>query len=352
VRSVTVAVVNYEGAAHLGATLPSVRALEGPVVERLLVDSGSTDGSVERVRREFPEFRVIELGANLGPSAARNRALREAKAPLVLCLDNDVRPAPDCLVRLLAHVGEGVAAVAPRALLDADPGRVHYDGAHFHYAGLLSLPGYYEEVSRLPARPAREVDAAIALALLVDRESVLEAGGFAEEYFILFEDQDLSYRLRARGRRIVSDPEAIVFHRGGTSGFSLRPGTAYSERRVFLHSRNRWLFVMRNYRPRTILVALPGLLLYEAVAAALALSEGHFGAYLRGKREAIAGARRARAARRALERGRVLPDRSLLRGGPLSVTPSVRAGRARSLLFRALEGSLALWWRLARGLAA
>ncbi|MGH7152048.1 MAG: glycosyltransferase family 2 protein, partial [Planctomycetota bacterium] len=131
VEPVTVAVVNYQGATHLPAVLPAVRALEGPVAERLLVDSGSSDGSVDLVRRAFPEFRVIELGSNLGPAAARNRALREARTRLVLLLDNDVVPEPDCLRRLLAAFVPGVAAVCPRALLEADPARIHYDGAHF-----------------------------------------------------------------------------------------------------------------------------------------------------------------------------------------------------------------------------
>lgn len=347
----TVAVVNYQGATHLPAVLPAVRALEGPVAERLLVDSGSTDGSADLVRRTAPEFRVIELGANLGPAAARNRALREAKTRLVLLLDNDVVPEPDSLRRLLAAFGPGVAVASPRALLDADRSRIHYDGAHFHYAGLFSLRRFYEPVGSVEAGDPVEVDGAIGLALLLDREAALEVGGFEERYFILFEDQDLSYRLRATGRRILSVPQARVFHRAGTEGFSLRPGTDYAPRRTFLHSRNRCLFVMRNYRTRTILAAAPGLLLYEALSLAFALANGHLGAYFRGKREALALARSARQARRELEARRRLPDRALLRGGPLTITPQVRAGAVRRLLHRLVEGALAGWWAVGRRLA-
>src|SRR5262245_152686 len=142
-EAVTVAVVNYQGATHLPAALPAVRALEGPVAERLLIDSGSSDGSVDLVRRSFPEFRVIELGSNLGPAAARNRALREARTRLVLLLDNDVVPDPDSLRHLLAAFAPGVAAATPRALLDSDRTRIHYEGAHFHYVGLFALRNFY-----------------------------------------------------------------------------------------------------------------------------------------------------------------------------------------------------------------
>lgn len=348
---VTVVVVNYEGVGHLPTVLPAVRALEGPVVESIFVDSGSTDGSVALVRREFPEFRVIELKQNLGPAAARNRGMRESRTQLVFTLDNDVVPAPDCLRTLLEAFGPGVAAACPRALLDSDRSRIHYDGAYFHYAGLFALRNFYAPIDSAPAGGPVEVDGAVALALLLDREAALEVGGFEEKYFILFEDQDLSYRLRACGNRIVSVPEARVFHRGGTAGFSLRPGSGYAAHRTFLHARNRWLFLMRNYRRRTVLAALPGLLLYEGLSLGFALANGHLGEWLRGKREALSVRPEARQARRALEARRVLSDRALLRGRPLTITPQVKAGGLRSFAHRVLEVALAGWWAVARGLA-
>ncbi|HET6204995.1 MAG TPA: glycosyltransferase family 2 protein [Planctomycetota bacterium] len=348
---VTVVVVNHQGERHLPSTLPAIAALEGPVAERILVDSGSEDASLRIVRERFPQFRVIALGSNRGPAAARNRALAEAKTRLLLTFDNDVVPEADCLRRLLEAWRSGVVAAAPRAILDADRSRIHYDGAWFHYAGLFALRHFYAPLDPAAAGGAVEVDGAIALALLLDREAALAAGGFEEGYFILFEDQDLCYRLRASGGTILSVPGARVLHRAGTEGFSLRPGTGYAERRTFLHARNRWLFLMRNYRPRTAFAALPGLLLYEALSFGFALRNGHAAAYLRGKAEALRARAAARAAREALERRRVLPDRSLLRGRPLTITPSLRKGWLRGLLFRAVEEALAAWWGIGRRLA-
>ncbi len=348
---VTVAVVNYQGSTHLPAVLPAVSALEGRIAERILVDSGSTDGSVDLVRRTFPEFRVIELGSNLGPAAARNRALREARTRLVLLLDNDVVPGPDGLRRLLAALGPGVAAVCPRALLEADPARIHYDGAHFHYVGLFALRNFYGALETAGEEGPVEVDGAVALALLLDRAASLEVGGFAEEYFFAFEDLDFSYRLRASGRRILAVPAVRVLHRGGTAGLSFRSGDAYGERRTFLHARNRWLFLLRNYRARTLLAAAPGIALYEALAFVLALAGGNLGAFFRGRFEALRAIPRARRERREFERLRRLPDRALLRGRPLSVTPSVRAGALRSALHRSVEAALAAWWAIGRRLA-
>ena len=68
------------------------------------------------------------------------------------------------------------------------------------------------------------VDCAVAVALLLDRDAVFAAGGYDESFFILFEDLDLSFRLRALGHRILSVEDAIVLHKGGTPGISFREG--------------------------------------------------------------------------------------------------------------------------------
>src|SRR5262249_26955684 len=128
-----------------------------------------------------------------------------------------------------------------------------------------------------------EVGCAVAVALLLDRDAILGAGGYDETFFILFEDLDLSYRLRALGSRILSVEDAIVLHKGGTSGLSYREGPAYPASRVFFHSRNRWLFLAKDYRAWTLVVALPGLLLYEVAWLGFAIASGGLLGWIRGK---------------------------------------------------------------------
>ena len=89
-RSVSVGVVNYNGESYLKRTLRAVECLGSAIDDVLLIDSGSTDGGAALVREHFPRVRVIPLGANLGPGAARNRAISEAEHDRVLLIDNDV----------------------------------------------------------------------------------------------------------------------------------------------------------------------------------------------------------------------------------------------------------------------
>lgn len=350
---VSVVVVNWNGERYLDSCLASVATLEGGVEEVLVVDNASTDGSLAFLRERHPSVRVVRLDRNEGPARARNVGMRAAANRWVLALDNDAVLAPDVLDKLAgaAASAPGIAIVQPRSVFHTEPGRVHYDGGGFHYAGLISLRNFYQPVAQAEGRGTLDVDCAVAVALLVDRDAVLEAGGYDEDYFILFEDLDLSYRLRALGGRIVSVEDAVVLHQGGTPGISFREGPSYPGSRVYYHARNRWLFVAKDYRVRTILVALPGLFLYETIWFGFAVLSGGFGAWLRGKWRFLGLLPSVLEKRRAFQAIRRVPDRDLLVGGPLTVTPAVGSSAWKRAVLGALDLSLRAWWSIARILA-
>jgi GT2 family glycosyltransferase len=348
---VSVVVVNYNGEQHLGPCLEAVGRLTGPVDEILVVDNASTDASRALVARLCPAARLISLERNEGPGPARNAGMRAARNRWVLALDNDAVVSEPLLEQLLAARAAGVAIVQPRSVLDDEPERVHYDGGGFHYAGLIALRNFHAPRARAQGLGTVEVDCAVAVALLVDRETLLAVGGYDARYFILFEDLDLSYRLRARGLRILSVADAIVRHRGGTAGLSFRGGPSYPRARVFLHARNRWMFLARNYAARTLLVAAPGLVLYELASFVFACAAGAPGEWWRGKREACGRWRELRRERREDARARTVGDGALLVGGPLALTPALAASGPRRVLAGVLDALLRAWWALARPLA-
>ncbi len=350
---VSVVVVNYNGAAYLDECLGAVRALADAVDEVILVDNASTDASLALVRERFPDVRILALATNDGPCPARNAGMRAARHRWVLALDNDAVVAPDTLAKLAqaAAADASIAIAQPRSVFAAEPGRVHYDGGAFHYVGLIALRNFYAPIERAQGRGVVAVDCAVAVALLVDRDALLAAGGYDETMFILFEDLDLSYRLRATGRRIVSVEDCLVLHKGGTPGISFREGPRYPGSRVFFHSRNRWTFLAKCYRRRTLLVAAPGLLVYEVVWLVFALLQGHLGDWWRGKRAFFALGETRRPARAAFQAARTVRDRDLLVGGPLTITPALKARTLRALFDRILSAALRAWWWLARPLA-
>jgi GT2 family glycosyltransferase len=292
------------------------------------------------------------MAHNDGPCPARNAGMRAAANKWVLALDNDAIVASDTLEKLAHAVqtappGQHVVLAQPRSVFHSDPGRVHYDGGSFHYVGLISLRNFYVPLAEADGNGVVPVDCIVSVAVLVDRDVVLAVGGYDEAFFILFEDLDLSYRLRASGYTILSVEDAIVRHRGGTPGISYREGPRYPTSRVFYHSRNRWLFLAKNYRAWTLCVALPGLALYECVWLGFAVASGSLGAWLRGKVRVLKLLGHVRRERRACQSRRSVGDRSLLRGSALTLTPSVAASAAKRILVSVLDHALSLWWSLA-----
>jgi GT2 family glycosyltransferase len=347
---ISVVVVNFDGQAYLGRCLEALRAAGPGIDELLLVDNASKDESLAIAAR-FPEVRVLPLARNDGPCPARNAGLRAARNRWVLLLDNDALLQPGALARLVAAVEQGgseVVLAQPRSVFDHDPERVHYDGGNAHYAGLIALRNFYAPLASAEGTGAVEIGSAVAVALLVDRERVLEAGGFDPRYFILFEDLDLSFRLRTRGWKLLAVEDALVRHLGGTRGISYREGPSYPARRVYLHARNRWIFLFKNYRAWTLCVCAPGLLLYELAGFGFALLAGAPLAWSRGKLDFLRMAGDVLRARGECQRGRTRGDAVLLVGGPLTITPDAIAGPLRKLARSTLDRALRAYWGLAR----
>jgi GT2 family glycosyltransferase len=352
IEKVSVVVCNYNGEGYLATCLESVLALGDRVDEVLVVDNASTDGSAE-IAAGFAEVRLLRLEENGGPCAARNAGMRAARNRWVLAVDNDAIPRPDVLDKLAAALEgtPGAVAAQTRNVFAVEPDRVHYDGARFHYLGLLSLRNFYVPLESAEGTGVVPADGLIAIAILLDRDVVLGAGGYDEDFFILFEDFDLALRLRIAGHALLSVEDAICLHQGGTPGISFRGGS-YPKIRAFYHSRNRWLLIAKNYRWRTLLVALPGILVYEAVWCAFTLAKGHFKAHFAGKLSFVRAFGSVLRKRRGIQGERRVRDRELFVDGPLTFSPELLSTPARRATARGLDAVLSLWWRVARNLAA
>lgn len=354
IEAVSIVVCNYNGEEHLEHCLGALEQLAGPIDEILLVDNASTDASVKLVEERFPAIRIVRSGGNHGPAFARNLGMREAKHRWVLAVDNDAVLESNVLTRLIeaAESRPDVALVQPRSVFSTEPSRVHYDGGSFHYAGLISLRNFYVPRTEAVGEGIVEVDCAVSVGLLVDRDLVLEFGGYEEGFFILFEDLDLSYRLRSAGKLVLSVEDVLIHHRGGTAGISFREGKSYPRSRVFFHSRNRWLYLARCYRLRTLIVAAPGLIVYELAWFGFAVLGGNVLGWLQGKWAFVKLLPSVMRERKRIAARRQVADRDLLIHGPLTTTPDVATQGAKRLILSALNVVLSTWWRIARIFAA
>ena len=235
--SMGVAIISYNTAPLLRRCLASVVAHgRGPI---LVVDNGSSDGSAELVRHEFPRI-PLRVQENRGYGAAANRALAELQTRYVLLLNADTEltsGASEALLSYLDHHAT-VGLAGPRLVTAAgifDPSALAFPRP----LALLLQESGVNRLFRLGHRNewrARSADWILGAALVIRREAFLAVGGFDEGYFLYQEEVDLCHRLRGAGWEIHYAPVATVLHVGGAST-SQRPAENFGH---FVRSTQRF----------------------------------------------------------------------------------------------------------------
>jgi hypothetical protein len=319
-------------------------------VELLVVDSASTDGSVEATLADFPKARLLRLASNVGPGATRNLGLREAKTPFVLLVDHDNRVQPDAIRILHDELASdaSLAGAAPRTYSADRPEKLQYDGGLWHFAGLPHMRG---QDGTMPSEDPALVDVLTSGLLLLRREAALSAGGFDESFFYLIEDVEFCARLRFLGWKLVTVPRAVTVNAGGSAGLSLK-GSVYPARRIALHSRNRCLMILGLYDFRTLVVLFPALLLFDLAWFAFATLSRHPLAFITGKLALIPRIPAILEKRRNFLPRKRLRDRDLLSAPPLTFTESALAQPLARRLTSLLDWMLQLFWSVLRGALA
>jgi GT2 family glycosyltransferase len=243
---VAIVVLNWNGRPDTLACLDSLRHLAYGNVDVIVVDNGSTDGSVTAIRQHHPEAHLVETGRNLGFAGGNNAGILEAlarDARYVFLLNNDTIVAADCIRALVAAARNlpDAAALSPRIYYQSDPGRIWYTGSRwvpervrFEHTGFGgSDTGGTTEISH--------TQFACGCAMLVPAEVLARVGLFDERFFLVFEETDWCSRARAMGLRCFVVPAARVWHR-----VSVSFGGAWSPLYRYFYQRNELLWAEQH----------------------------------------------------------------------------------------------------------
>jgi GT2 family glycosyltransferase len=238
----SVIVVNWNRRELLRACLESVVKQVEITPELIVVDNGSTDGSVELVWSGFPYVRLIRNTANRGFCAANNQGIKAANGEWIALLNNDAEADPHWLAAMLEVVRDrpDLGMVASKILVFSDPRRIDKvghvifpDGQNRGRGTGAWDNGQFDRVE--------EVLWPDGCAALYRRKMLLEIGGFDEDFFAYADDADLGLRARIAGWKCLYAPHAVVrHHRGATLGVA-------SVRRLILIERNRVLLAVKLF---------------------------------------------------------------------------------------------------------
>ena len=225
---ISILIVNHNGGDVLPTCLRHLAAQRSDFADIVLVDNASSDGSAEAAGREaeklgLDQMKLLRLESNVGFGAANNRAAEVARGDRLLLLNSDAWPMSDCLPRLdqALDTEPELALAAPRLVYDDGSPQFHWApttgvfGEAVQKARNLVEGQSWVHLLRFPTRGWYS-----AACVLLRRKAFEAIGGFDEEFFLYFEDVDLSLRLRKAGwkLRTVSGARAVHMKGGSQDG--------------------------------------------------------------------------------------------------------------------------------------
>jgi GT2 family glycosyltransferase len=268
---VGVVILNHSGRLLAERCLRSVVESPYPAKDVILVDNGSTDGSVEYLRTRFPDLLILEHSENLGIAGGRNRGFREASRrgnDYILSLDNDARIEAQLLEELVkvAESDPRIGVVGPKTYADDGSGTIQCTGGSITYTQNVCAQRGWGETDRGQYDQIGDVDYFPGFGFMARRE-VFEKLNFLDESFYGYGHEDTDFCLRAArlGYRVVYVPTAVMWHRGSaTIG-------AYSPQKKYLEAVNSVYFVRKygSFRDRLRYIFFAGFGLIYALVVQL-----------------------------------------------------------------------------------
>ena len=250
----TIIIPNYNGLKFMDECIRSLNAQTYPNFRTLVVDNGSTDGSVEWLKEH--QIDTIFLPENTGFYGAVNVGIKAADTPYVLLLNNDVRVDEYFVAEMVRAIGqsERIFSVSSRMIQMYHPDRLDDAGDMYSLLGWAYQRGVGRDLTHY--RRSSRVFSACAGAAIYRREVFEEIGYFDEMHFAYLEDIDVGYRARIFGYENWYVPAALVYHVGsGTSG------SRYNQFKTRYSSRNNIYLIYKNMPFLQILLNLPFLIL-------------------------------------------------------------------------------------------
>lgn len=238
---VSVAIPTWNGKHHLELCLPSLRVQTYRDFEIVVIDNGSTDGTVQWLRKEYPEVKIVALPDNLGVTAAFNIAVRENRSEFLVLLNNDTEAEPTWLEALVEAADKypEAGSVASKMKVWDDRTLIHTAGDFYTVSGRPGNRGVWQKDD---GRFDEEewVFGACGGAALYRRELFEAVGEFDYRLASYLEDVDLAWRAQLAGYGTVFAPKAVVYHKISATG-----GGVFAS---FFNGRN-WIYVLVKNMP-------------------------------------------------------------------------------------------------------
>lgn len=248
---VAVVILNYNGKKWLEKFIPSIKKTQYTPYHIYIADNASTDGSIEWIQQYESEITLLSSIKNLGYTGGYNWAINQIHEPYAILLNSDVEVHPDWIGPLvsLAETDPLISAIQPKILGYNNREFFEYAGAS---GGFIDKYGYpfcrgriFHTLEKDIGQYNNEIEVfwASGACLFIRTSDFINFGGFCEHFFAHMEEIDLCWRLKLAGKKIMVQPNSMVWHVGGGT---LSMG---SPNKTFLNYRNGLMTLERNLPP-------------------------------------------------------------------------------------------------------
>jgi GT2 family glycosyltransferase len=247
-KLVSIIIVNWNGKEVLKDCLETLRKIDYPNWELIIVDNGSSDGS-EAI---FGKAKVIKNSKNLGFATANNQGFKESKGEYILLLNNDTKVTKSFLSKMVDRMesDRSIGAMQPKIKLMDKPEYLDNCGSLMTQTGLLKHTGFLEKDNG-QFNNVQEVFSAKGACLLTRREVIEKIGLFDNTFGSYFEESDFCFRVWLAGWRVLYFPVTIIYHKLGFTSKNLSPVD------VNFHStKNRIASYIKNMEVKNIFTLL------------------------------------------------------------------------------------------------
>jgi GT2 family glycosyltransferase len=269
-KKLAIVIINWNSFDLTSDTLASLSSTSYKNYDIIVVDNFSTDNSAAQLEKDFPSIILLRSDENKGFTGGNNLgfdyAINEGYE-YVMMLNNDVAVESDFLEPLVVKLDmdEKIGGVQPLIYFYHDRELIWNAGSRYNAIfGIPYILGYYrKDKGQLQRKKQKSIDWITGCAFMIRTEVLKKVGVLKQDFFIYYEDVDLSFRIKEAGYALAYEASSVVYHKTGMSHKSkekLKEG--YLNPKVhYLNARNR-LFVLKEYTQK---IAIPTVILYQII---------------------------------------------------------------------------------------
>lgn len=275
---VSVIIVNYNGYHLLKNCINSILKNSYSNYEIIIVDNGSTDGTLKKIKTDFKsnllKIKILDLKKNFGPALARNKGFEISKGEIISFLDNDTQVDLDWITNAvkLFKKNPKIGAIQSKLLLLDQINKIDYVGEVLGSLGFLKPIALYGDIDNGQYNQSYPILAAKSAGMFIKKKAFVDANQFDPDYFIFMEETDLGWRTWLAGYQNIFCPNSIVYHQFSSTKDIVDPN--FNNYLVRFHGTKNYIqTLIKNLSLKNLIKILPiHLFLWLSLATFLLLS--------------------------------------------------------------------------------